>query len=33
MAVRVQAPLNMAILSHREGKVVRFDRQKQQIVL
>ena len=33
IAVRVQAPLNMGILSHREGKVVRFDPQKQQIVL
>ncbi|MHB1036741.1 MAG: Gfo/Idh/MocA family protein [Pirellulales bacterium] len=33
MAVRVQAPLNMGILSHRENKVARFDKEKQQIVL
>jgi predicted dehydrogenase len=33
IAVRVQAPLNMAILSHRESKVARFDRQTKQIVL
>ena len=33
MAVRVQAPLSMAILSHRENKVARFDKAKQQIVL
>jgi len=33
IAVRVQAPLNMGILSHREGKVARFDREKQDIVL
>jgi predicted dehydrogenase len=33
IAVRVQAPLNMGILSHREGKVARFDKEKQQIVL
>jgi predicted dehydrogenase len=33
IAVRVQAPLNMGILSHREGKVARFDRKKQEIVL
>jgi predicted dehydrogenase len=33
IAVRVQAPLNMGILSHRESKVVKFDRQKQQVVL
>jgi predicted dehydrogenase len=32
-AVRVQAPLNMGILSHRENKVARFDKAKQQIVL
>jgi hypothetical protein len=31
--VRVQAPLNMGILSHRESKVARFDQRKQQIVL
>ena len=33
MAVRVQAPLSMGILSHRENKVARFDKTKQQIVL
>jgi predicted dehydrogenase len=33
IAVRVQAPLNMGILSHRESKVARYDKQKQQIVL
>jgi predicted dehydrogenase len=33
IAVRVQAPLNMGILSHRENKVAHFDKQKQQIVL
>jgi hypothetical protein len=33
IAVRVQAPLNMGILSHRENKVARFDKRKQQIVL
>jgi predicted dehydrogenase len=33
IAVRVQAPLNMGILSHRESKVARFDKAKQQIVL
>ena len=33
IAVRVQAPLNMAILSHRESKVCRFDKAKQQIVM
>lgn len=33
MAVRVQAPLNMGILSHRESKVAKFDKEKQQIVL
>jgi predicted dehydrogenase len=33
MAVRVQAPLSMGILSHRENKVARFDKAKQQIVL
>ena len=33
LAVRVQAPLNMGILSHRESKVARFDTQKQQIIL
>jgi predicted dehydrogenase len=32
-AVRVQAPLNMGILSHREKKVALFDQQKQQIIL
>lgn len=33
IAVRVQAPLNMGILSHRENKVARFDRQRQTIIL
>jgi hypothetical protein len=33
IAVRVQAPLNMGILSHRENKVAHFDTQKQQIVI
>jgi predicted dehydrogenase len=31
MAVKVQAPLSMGIVSHRENKVVRFDREKQAI--
>ncbi len=33
IGVRVQAPLNMGILSHREGKVARFDRQSGRILL
>lgn len=33
MAVRVQAPLSMGILSHRESKVAIFDTTKQSIVL
>ena len=33
MAVRVQAPLSMGILSHRESKVAIFDHAKQSIVL
>ena len=33
IAVRVQAPLNMGILSHRESKVAKLDKEKQQIVL
>ena len=33
VGAKVQAPLNMAILSYRENKVVRFDRQKQEIVV
>jgi hypothetical protein len=33
IAVRVQAPLNMGILSHRESKVAKFDTARQQIVL
>ncbi|MHB0960167.1 MAG: Gfo/Idh/MocA family protein [Pirellulaceae bacterium] len=33
MAVRVQAPLSMGILSHRENKVALFDAEKQAIVL
>jgi predicted dehydrogenase len=31
MAVRVQAPLSMGILSHRENKVVKFDRATQSL--
>jgi len=33
MAVRVQAPLSMGVLSHRENKVARWDKERQQIVL
>ncbi len=33
IAVRVQAPLNMGILSHRENKVARFDKAQQKIVM
>ena len=33
IGARVQAPLNMAILSYRENKVARFDEEKQRIVL
>jgi len=33
LAVRVQAPLNMGILAHRENKVAGFDAEKRQIVL
>lgn len=33
MGVRVQAPLNMGILSHRQSKVATFDKQKQTIVM
>ena len=33
IAVRVQAPLNMGILSHRQSKVATFDKEKLQIVL
>lgn len=33
LAVRVQAPLNMGILSHRESKVARYDQAKHEIVL
>jgi len=33
LGAKVQAPLNMAILSYRENKVARFDREKQEIVL
>jgi len=33
MAAKVQAPLNMAILSHRENKVARFDHRNQKIIL
>jgi hypothetical protein len=32
IGVRVQAPLNMGILSHREQRVVKFDKQKMTIV-
>lgn len=33
IAVRVQAPLNMGILSHRASKVATFDKQKMAVVL
>lgn len=33
LGMRVQAPLLMGVLSHREGKVVRFDRSKKEFVL
>ncbi len=33
MAVRVQAPLSMGVLSHRENKVARFDFKQQRILL
>ena len=33
IAVRVQAPLNMGILSHRAGRVARFDKEKMTIVV
>jgi len=33
VGARVQAPLNMAILSYRESKVARFDREKRKIVI
>jgi len=33
LAVRVQAPLNMGILSHRESRVARFDTARKAIVL
>jgi predicted dehydrogenase len=33
MAVRVQAPLSMGIISHRESKVVTFDRQNRSFVV
>jgi len=33
IGAKVQAPLNMAILSYRENKVARFDREKHEIVL
>ena len=32
MAVRVQAPLSMGIISHRESKVVRFDAEKKSLI-
>jgi hypothetical protein len=31
MAVRVQAPLSMGVVAHRENRVVKFDRQHQTI--
>ena len=33
MAVRVQAPLSMGVISHRESKVVKFNREKQSFEL
>jgi hypothetical protein len=33
MAVRVQAPLSMGILSHRESKVAEFDFATEKIVM
>jgi predicted dehydrogenase len=33
VGARVQAPLNMSILSYRESKFARFDKEKQEIVL
>jgi len=33
MAVRVQAPLSMGILSHRESKVAKFDFDNESIVM
>jgi predicted dehydrogenase len=33
IAVRVQAPLNMAILSHRENKVAKYDKATGKIVM
>ena len=33
VGAKVQAPLNMAILSYRENRVALFDRQKQEIIL
>jgi hypothetical protein len=33
LGVRVQAPLSMGILSHRESKVALFDFEKQSIVM
>ncbi len=33
MAVRVQAPLSMGVISHRESKVVKFNREEQSFVL
>jgi len=32
MAVRVQAPLSMGIISHRESKVVKFDSQTKTLI-
>jgi len=33
LAVKVQAPLSMGILSHRQSKVAKFDQRKQRIVI
>jgi hypothetical protein len=33
MAVRVQAPLSMGVISHRESKVVKFNREEQSFEL
>ena len=33
IAVRVQAPLNMGILSHRSGKVAKFNKETKKIDL
>ena len=33
IAVRVQAPLNMGILSHRENKVAKYEKETGKILL